>query len=437
MIIREVIERKRDGLELTRDEIRGAVEGYLRGAIGAAQMSALLMAIVLRGMTPRETADLTLAMTESGEQLDLSGVAGTKVDKHSTGGVGDKTTLVVAPLAASLGVPVPKMSGRALGHTGGTIDKLESIPGLTTDLSPARFCRQVSEIGVAVAAQTARMVPADKKIYALRDATGTVESVPLIASSVMSKKLAVGADAIVLDVKVGSGAFMSSLEGARELAEAMVGIAARAGRRAVALVTRMDEPLGRTVGDAVELIEAIETLAGGGPHDFVVLCEIVAGHMAALGGAARNADEGRELAGEALSRRRGLAKFREMIAAQGGRGDVIDDPGALIAEAQRLPVEIEARGCLTGIDARRIGFALRDLEVRAGPRKSLCGLLLHRKVGEALERGPVATLIFPPEAADAAAAACDRIRAAFEVGERQPTGRDILVDVISAGSGQA
>jgi pyrimidine-nucleoside phosphorylase len=430
--IREVIRKKRDGLQLTRGEIRETVEGYLGGAISDAQMSSLLMAIVLRGMMPQEAADLTFAMVESGTTLDLASVPGTKVDKHSTGGVGDKTTLVVAPLVASLGVPVPKMSGRALGHTGGTIDKLEAAPGLTTALSPDRFCRQVSEIGVAIAAQSEHMVPADKRIYALRDATGTVESVPLIASSVMSKKLAVGADAIVLDVKAGAGAFMPTVGRARELAEAMADIGARAGKRVAALVTRMDQPLGRTAGDAVELIEAVETLAGGGPQDFVELCAIVAGHMLAVGGAARDADEGRELARGELASGRGLDKLREMIAAQGGRDDVVDEPEALVAAAGRLPVQAGGQGYVAAVDARRVGMALRELKAEAGQHKSLCGVLLHRKTGDALGGEPAATLLFPQEAAAAAAAAADSIRSAFLVTSQRPAVGEILADIVSA-----
>jgi pyrimidine-nucleoside phosphorylase len=429
MVMREIIARKREGLAMRPDEIATAVKGYLDGSVGEGQMAALLMAIVLRGMTPRETADLTLAMAESGERLDLSAIPGAKVDKHSTGGVGDKTTLVVAPLVASLGVPVPKMSGRALGHTGGTIDKLEAIPGITADLPPERFCRQVSEIGVAIAAQTDRMVPADKRIYALRDATATVESVPLIASSVMSKKLAVGADAIVLDVKAGLGAFMPTIEDASELAEAMVDIGDRAGRRMVALVTRMDEPLGQTAGDAVELVESIHTLSGSGPPDFVELCELVAGHMLAAGGAAREADEGRELARTALSDRRGIGKLRELIAAQGGEPDVVDDPEALVADAERLPIEITGRGYVSGIDSRRIGVALRNLKVEAGTRKRLCGLLLHKKTGDPLDGAPVASLLFPGEAEGAAATS--EIKDSFTVSDQEPGRRDILAAVVS------
>ncbi|MDH4180332.1 MAG: thymidine phosphorylase, partial [Armatimonadota bacterium] len=393
MALREVIARKRDGLELSAEEIRGVVDAYVSGQMPDSQMAALLMAVVLRGMTARETTDLTLAMVESGQRLDLSAIPGTKVDKHSTGGVGDKTTLVVAPLVAALGVPVPKMSGRALGHTGGTIDKLECIPGLTTDLSPERFCRQVAEIGLAIAAQSDEMVPADKKIYVLRDATATVESVPLIASSVMSKKLAVGADAIVLDVKAGRGAFMPDVEGARALAQAMVDIGARAGKRAVALVTRMDEPLGTAVGDGPELVEAIATLAGRGPADFVELCEIVAGHMLSLAGAASDPDDGRKRAQRGLASGMGLTKLREMIVAQGGRGDVLDDPEVLPGNPERITVSAERDGYVAGIDARRIGLLVRDLKVRAGERKAECGVLLHKKSGDLTAGEPVATVL--------------------------------------------
>ncbi len=407
MGIREIIAKKRDGGELSAPEIAAVVGGCVRGEFADAQMGALLMAIVLRGMTAAETAALTLAMVESGTRLDLSRIPGVKVDKHSTGGVGDKTTLVVAPLVAALGVPVPKMSGRALGHTGGTIDKLECLPGLTTALSAERFCRQVAEIGVAIAAQSEEMAPADKKIYALRDATATVESIPLIASSVMSKKLAVGADGIVLDVKVGGGAFMPDLAQAQQLAEAMVGIGRRAGKRMVALITRMEDPLGRAVGDAVELMEAMQTLAGRGPADFVELCEVVAGHMLALGDAAADPEEGRLLAGQALASGRGLAKLSEMIAAQGGDGGVVSDPEELIGAAQRIPVGV-GDGYVVRVDARRIGALVRALKAGAGTRKGLC----PRGEGD------------PPEQAMA------EVRAAFEVGESPPPQAEVVAAVV-------
>ena len=430
MAIRDIIAHKRDGGELGRGEIREAVEGCVNGDISDAQMAALLMAIVLRGMTAEETAGLTLAMTDSGERLDLSPIPGIKVDKHSTGGVGDKTTLVVAPLVASLGVPVPKMSGRSLGHTGGTIDKLESVPGLTTALSPERFCRQVAEIGVAIAAQTDNMVPADKKIYALRDATGTIESLPLIASSVMSKKLAVGADAIVLDVKAGRGAFMPDVEQAQELAEAMVDIGRRAGRRVAALVTHMDQPLGTAVGDAVELIEAIETLAGRGPADFAGLCEVVAGHMLALGGAARDPEEGRVRARKAIASEDGLAKLREMLVAQGGSEQVLEDPSALVRQAERVPVLLDEDGYVVGIDARIVGLAVAELKAACGEDRRTCGVLLHKKAGDLAVGEPVATLLGPSGSVEALARAAARVQTAFEIGECAPVVPNPLARVV-------
>lgn len=432
MGIREVIANKRDGCELTSEEIGLVVGEYVSGNSSDAEMAALLMAIVLRGMTPREMADLTFAMVESGERLDLSSVPGITVDKHSTGGVGDKTTLVVAPLAASLGVAVPKMSGRALGHTGGTIDKLETIPGLTTDLSPDRFCRQVADIGVAIAAQTERMVPADKRIYALRDATATVESIPLIASSVMSKKLAVGADAIVLDVKAGRGAFMPDVERARKLAQAMVDIGGRAGKRVVGLVTRMDEPLGRAVGDAVEVAEAIETLAGGGPADFAELCEIVAGHMLAAAGAAGSAEAGRLFARRGLESGSGVAKLQEMVAAQGGQVGVVEEPERLTSGAARIPVVLERQGHVTQIDARRVGMVVRQLRTRAGAHKAVCGVLLHRKVGEVADAEPAASVLWPEAAGAAPERAITEVGVAFEVSEKAVPANSVLAGVVTA-----
>ena len=429
--IDDVIAKKRDRVELSAEEISRVVRGYSRGQVTDSQMAALLMAIVLRGMTPQETADLTFAMAESGERLDLSAISGTKVDKHSTGGVGDKTTLVVAPLVASLGVPVPKMSGRALGHTGGTIDKLECVPGLTTDLPPERFVRQVEEIGVAIAAQTDQMVPADKKIYALRDATATVESIPLIASSIMSKKLAVGADAIVLDVKAGRGGFMRDVGSARTLATAMVDIGFRAGKRTAALVTRMDEPLGTAVGDAVELVEAVETLAGRGPADFVELCEIVAGHMLCLGGAAPSPQEGLARARSSLASGAGLKKLEEMIVAQGGCGEAVRDPKKLMGETDHFSVEVERRGYVAAIDARRIGLALRDLKALAGERKHACGVLCHKKAGDAIAGEPAATLLVPAGLRDRSERAVSQVQGAFEVTESAPvTPRMLAAEVL-------
>ncbi len=433
MAITAAIASKRDGGELTKEEISRAVSGFVSGQVSEAEMAALLMAIFLRGMGARETADLTMAMVETGEQLDLSAVGGPTADKHSTGGVGDKTTLVVAPLVAALGVRVPKMSGRALGHTGGTIDKLTTIPGLTAELSPDRFLQQVAEVGVAIAAQSDRLAPADRLIYSLRDRTATVESIPLIASSVMSKKLAVGAQGIVLDVKVGSGAFMRDLRQARELAEAMVAIGERAGRRVVALITRMDEPLGRAVGDAAEMVEAIETLAGRGPADLAELCEMLAGHMLAVAGAAPHAEEGRARARAALAEGRGLPTLRAMIAAQGGSATALDDPAALIGKVEERPAYPPGEGYLTAVEARAVGSAVRDLKEAVGPAaRAQCGVLLRAKVGDRMEGQPAATVIAPCGASGALAATVERIERALSVGPEAPAPAPRLAGVVGA-----
>ncbi len=431
MDISGIIAKKREGGELSREELQEVVSGFVGGQVGEGPMGAMLMALYLKGMSTSESTALTLAMTNSGERLDLSTIPGVKVDKHSTGGVGDKTTLVVAPLVAALGVPVPKMSGRALGHTGGTIDKLETIPGLSTALSPDRFCRQVAEIGVAIASQTGNMVPADKKIYALRDATATVESIPLIAASVMSKKLAVGADAIVLDVKAGAGAFMRDLESSRELARMMLEIGSFAGKRVVALITRMDQPLGAAVGDAAEMAEAIRTLEGHGPSDLVELCGTLAGHMLALGGVAASPEEGRARAHQGLGSGIGKEKLRAMVIAQGGDGGVVDDPESLLAGTVTVPVELQKTGYIGAIEARRIGLAVRHLKEVAGARRGgLCGVLLAKKRGEVVGGEPVASVIGPAEAGKAIGQAAVRVREAFAVSSQPPPRAPLLVEVM-------
>jgi pyrimidine-nucleoside phosphorylase len=431
MDIGEIIAKKRDRGKLGEAEIGRVVSGFVRGEVGEGPMAALLMAVALNGMTSEETAALTLAMAESGERLDLSAIPGVKVDKHSTGGVGDKTTLVVAPLVAALGVPVPKMSGRSLGHTGGTIEKLEAVPGLSTDLAPDRFCAQVGEIGVAIASQTENMVPADKKIYALRDATATVESIPLIAASVMSKKLAVGADAIVLDVKVGAGAFMRHAEDARRLARTMVEIGSLAGRKMVALITRMEQPLGAAVGDAAELAEAIQTLDGQGPPDLVQLCEIVAGHMLALGGAAASPEAGAARAHQALASGLGREKLRQMVAAQGGEVGAVDEPESLLAPAVRVPVELGETGFVAAVEARRIGLAVRHLKEAAGDRRHICGVLLQRKTGESLRGEPAAFVLAPPEAGDAIGRTLEEVRAAYAVRDAPSPSLPLVAEVVA------
>jgi pyrimidine-nucleoside phosphorylase len=375
----EVIGRKRDGAEHTPEEIEFLLSGYLRGEIPDYQMAAWLMAVCIRGMTRAETLALTQAMVASGEVLDLSGIKGIKVDKHSTGGVGDKVTLIAAPLAAACGVKVPKLSGRALAHTGGTLDKLESVPGLTVDLEPERFIRQVQEVGIAVAAQSPHMVPADKALYALRDVTATVPSVPLIASSVMSKKIAAGADAIVLDVKFGRGAFMPDVESAVELASEMVQLGEGAGRRTVALVTAMDNPLGRSVGNALEVQEALDALAGKGDEELVQVSLVVAREMCRLAEVNTDPDE-------TLRSGAGRDAFLRMLAAQGGRLEE-----GLPVAASQLAVPSTAAGYVHSIDALEVGLA--GLELGVGRKKKddrvdhAAGIVIEAPVGARVKAG--------------------------------------------------
>ena len=354
----DVIARTRDGGVLTKEEIDFFVQGYARGAIPDYQAAAWLMAVLLQGMTARETTDLTLAMAASGRTLSLRAVAPVVADKHSSGGVGDKTTLVIAPLVAAAGLPVAKMSGRGLGFTGGTLDKLESIPGFQVDLDAGRFVSQVARCGVAIAGQTAELAPADGAFYALRDATATVPSIPLIASSIMSKKLAAGADVIVLDVKVGRGAFMKELDSARTLANLMVQVGKDAGRRVVAVLANMDQPLGNAVGNALEVAEAIETLRGRGPADVREHCLVIAAYMLLLGARARDLDGARELAIAALDSGRALARFGELVQAQGGDARVIQEPWAVLARAPVVAsVAAPQDGYVAQVNAERVGLA--------------------------------------------------------------------------------
>src|SRR5438552_7632614 len=375
----EVIGHKRDGREHSPDEIQFLITGYLRGEIPDYQIAAWLMAVCIRGMTAAETLALTQAMVASGEVLDLRAIPGIKVDKHSTGGVGDKVTLVAAPLAAACGVKVPKLSGRALAHTGGTLDKLESVPGLTVDLDPERFIEQVREVGIAVAAQSPHMVPADKVLYALRDVTATVPSVPLIASSVMSKKIAAGADAIVLDVKCGRGAFMPDVAAAEELATEMVLLGEGAGRRTVALVTAMDNPLGRSVGNALEVQEALDALAGKGDEELVQVSLVVAREMCWLAEVEADPDD-------ALRSGAGRKKFLEMLAAQGGNLE----RGLPIAPVQ-LAVPSTGEGYVESIDALEVGLA--GLELGVGRKRKedtvdhAAGIVIEAPVGARVEKG--------------------------------------------------
>ncbi|WP_206424069.1 pyrimidine-nucleoside phosphorylase [Anaeromassilibacillus sp. An200] len=389
----DVIAKKRDGGELTREEIAYFIHGYVKGEIPDYQASALAMAVYLRGMTARETAWLTMEMEHSGDTVDLSSVEGIKADKHSTGGVGDKTTFVLAPIVASLGVRMAKMSGRGLGHTGGTIDKLESIPGLRTDLSRDEFLGIVRDIGLCIVAQSGNLVPADKKLYALRDVTATVESVPLIASSIMSKKLAAGADCILLDVKTGSGAFMKTLEESRVLAKAMVEIASHAGRRAAALITEMDRPLGCAVGNALEVMEACETLQGRGPDDLTELCLELAAGILVMAGKAENLEQAGRLAHGQIANGQAFEKFRQMVQAQGGDVSALTDYDALLAPVVRYEVRARQEGFLQSLNTEQCGIA--SVALGAGREKKedaidySAGILLKKKPGDFVHAGDV------------------------------------------------
>lgn len=391
MRIVDVIEKKKAGSELTRPEIEQVVLGYVRGDVPDYQVSAWLMAICWKGMSRRETLDLTSVMVASGAALDLSRVPWPVADKHSSGGVGDKTSLVVAPLARACGVAVGKMSGRGLGFTGGTIDKLESIPGYRVDLSPEEFVRQLESEGIVLSGQTADLAPADGKLYALRDVTGTIASLPLIASSIMSKKLAAGASGIVLDVKYGSGAFMAGLDDAKALATLMVGIGADAGRRVSALLTPMNQPLGMAVGNSLEVAEAIDTLKGRGPSDLRELAIALAGEMVYLAGAGSTPEEGAARARGMLESGGGLEWLRTLISAQGGDPAVVDDPELMGRAPLVMPIASPARGWITRADAR--GIAAASLTLGAGRAKKgdpidhQVGIILRVKVGDRVDRG--------------------------------------------------
>ena len=387
----DVIQKKRRGLELSKEEIEFVVEGYTKGEIPDYQMSALLMAICFQGMSERETADLTRSMADSGERIDLSSISGVKVDKHSTGGVGDKTSLIVAPLAAAAGVPVAKMSGRGLGFTGGTIDKLESIPGFRVELSREQFLSNVNRFKLALAGQSGNLAPADKKIYALRDVTATVESIPLIASSIMSKKIASGADCIVLDVKTGNGAFMKSLEEAEQLARSMVNIGKTLNRTTVAVITDMSQPLGHEVGNANEVREAIEVLRGGGPDDLVFISLTLAAHMSVLAKVFRTYEEAFERLEEMLKSGRALEKFRQFVEAQGGNPGVADNPDLLPQARYHTEVKAEHDGYVGAIDAEKVGLAAMMLG--AGRKKKedridhAAGVTMKKKIGQRINAG--------------------------------------------------
>ena len=387
----DIIEKKRDGQELTTAEINFFIEGYTKGEIPDYQASALAMAIYFQDMNDRERADLTRAMVESGDTIDLSAIDGVKVDKHSTGGVGDTTTLVLAPLVASLGVPVAKMSGRGLGHTGGTIDKLESIAGFHVELTREQFIDLVNRDKVAVIGQSGNLTPADKKLYALRDVTGTVNSIPLIASSIMSKKIAAGADAIVLDVKTGDGAFMKTQEDAEELAHAMVRIGNHVGRKTIAIISDMSQPLGFAIGNALEVKEAIETLQGKVPKDLTELVLTLGSQMVILAGKAKTSEEAKEMLLDAIHSGKALAKFKEFLANQGGDASIVDDLTKLPQAKYKIELPAKQSGYISRMVADEIGVASMILGAGRATKEDVIdlavGLVLHKKVGNKVEEG--------------------------------------------------
>ena len=414
----DLILKKKQGGELSTDEIRYMIEGFTEGSIPDYQMSAMTMAICFRGMTPRETVDLTLAMRDSGDVLDLSGIKGVKVDKHSTGGVGDKTSLALTPIIAALGVPVAKMSGRGLGHTGGTIDKLECFDGFTTALSEEQFAGNVNTIGIAIAGQTANLAPADKKLYALRDVTATVDQMSLIASSIMSKKLASGSDAIVLDVKTGNGAFMKKLEDSRALAKEMVSIGTMAGKKTVAVITDMGQPLGRAVGNSLEVREAIDTLRGEGPADFKEVVFALGSQMLMLAGRAADEKEARALMEGVIEDGSALDKFAQFVRAQGGDAAPVYDTSLLPVAGKTLEVTAKESGYVHRILAEDIGIACMTLgggrETKESAIDLSVGIILEKKNGDAVSDGEVLATIYGNDDAKMQAA-YEKIAHAYEI----------------------
>lgn len=419
----DLINKKKNKEELSKEEIEFIVNGFTKGDIPDYQMSAFLMAVCLNKMSHEETANLTMAMAKSGDMLDLSAIHGVKVDKHSTGGVGDKTSLVLSPMVASLGVPVAKMSGRGLGHTGGTIDKLESFPGFSTSISSEQFIENVNRIKMAIVGQTANLAPADKKIYALRDVTATVDNVSLIASSIMSKKLASGADVIVLDVKTGSGAFMKKYEDSLALAKEMVQIGTLAGKPTYAVITDMNQPLGRAVGNALEVKEAIETLSGNGPKDLLEVSVTLASYMLLGAGRVKTPEEGRELLLDTIKNRTALDKFAEFISAQGGDNAFVYNPELLKTASIRYDVKAPHDGYVQEIRTDEVGMASMVLGGGRVTKDSVIdlsvGIIIHKKLGDKVSKNePIATLYANDD--EKRKAAKQRLLNAYVIGKEKP-----------------
>ncbi|GGF87400.1 pyrimidine-nucleoside phosphorylase [Paenibacillus abyssi] len=432
----DLIYKKRNGSELSASELNYLVQGYCQGEIPDYQMAAWTMAVFFKGLSAAETADLTMAMANSGDQVDLGKIQGIKVDKHSTGGVGDKTTLILAPLVAAAGVPVAKMSGRGLGHTGGTIDKLEAIPGFQIELTQENFTRQVNEIGVAVIGQSGNITPADKKLYALRDVTATVDSIPLIASSVMSKKIAAGADAIVLDVKMGSGAFMKTLDEAEALAQAMVEIGTNVGRRTAAVISDMNQPLGYAIGNALEVNEAILTLQGKGPHDLTELCLTLGAHMVVLGGLRASESEARGLLEQKLRDGSALRKFQQFITAQGGNAKVAEHPELLPKADVLIEVNASAPGTVTAIDAEQLGLAAMQLGAGRATKDAVIdysvGIVLSKKVGDRVEAGESLAVVHARANNNGTDEILKQIQNAYHISDQPYSPGPLLLSIVTA-----
>lgn len=433
MTMYDLIIKKKRGMALTKEEIHFMIQGYVSEKIPDYQMSAMMMAICFRGMNENETKELTLAMAHSGDMMDLSHIEGIKVDKHSTGGVGDKTSLVLGPMAASVGIPVAKMAGRGLGHTGGTIDKLESIRGFSTELSEETFIRNVNDIHIAIAGQTRNLAPADKKLYALRDVTGTVEQMSLIASSIMSKKLAAGADAIILDVKTGDGAFMKSLEDARALAKEMVTIGRLAGKRMKAVISDMDQPLGYAVGNALEVKEAINTLQGHGPEDLTELAVTLGSYMAVAAEKAETFEEGRELMNETLQNGNAWRKFCEFVEAQGGDVSQVKEPSRLPSAQYIVPVQSPVSGFTADIKTEEIGRISLLLGGGRETKESIIdpavGIVLCRKKGGYIEKGDTLAYLHANDK-EKLSAAEERLLAAWSWSDTPVKSESIIKEVI-------
>lgn len=430
----DIIMKKRNGEELTTEEINYFIEGYTKGEIPDYQVSALMMAVYFKKMNKRETADLTKAMVSSGEIIDLSGIKGIKVDKHSTGGVGDTTTLILGPIVAAAGVPVAKMSGRGLGHTGGTIDKLEAFKGFSVDMPIEKFTENVNNIKIAIGGQTANLAPADKKLYSLRDVTATVDNISLIAGSIMSKKIASGADAIILDVKTGSGAFMKEDNNAFELAKEMVDIGNSVGRNTIAVITDMDQPLGYAVGNTLEVKEAIDTLKGEGPKDLTELCFTLGSHMLVLGEKAKHPEEARKILQNIISSGKGIEKLKDLVDAQGGDSSLVDDPSLFESASIIKKVTIAGEGFVKGIKADDIGKAALVLGAGRETKESeidlSVGIVLHKKIGDFVKNGEsIATIHANND--EKAKIAMEMILKAYEITTEKVKPRPLIKGIVT------